>query len=238
MRSLGSPHLHLSSVDSTNNRARQLAGAGAPHGTIVTADFQSSGRGRQGRDWIAPPGSSLLVSLLLRQPPELLPLIAAISVAEICGPAARIKWPNDILLGEPGKPQAKVAGILCEGRPQEDWAIVGVGLNAALDLDQLPDELRSRSATLGLESDQRAQLLEALVSSIESTLRLPNDQVLAAWKLRDALTGQKIGWLAGDSEQRGTASGISESGGLLVVLEDGSQVELNAGEVHLAAAED
>ena len=127
MRKLGSPHLHLKSVGSTNERASELAAAGAPHGTLVSADHQSSGRGRQGRDWIAPAGSSLLISLLLRDPPELLPLTAAVAVAEVCGPAARIKWPNDILLPNAGEAPAKVAGILCETRPQENWAVVGIG---------------------------------------------------------------------------------------------------------------
>ncbi|MDP5034233.1 MAG: hypothetical protein NWP31_04735, partial [Solirubrobacteraceae bacterium] len=69
MSQLGSPHLHFSSIGSTNDRARELADAGAPHGTLVSADEQSSGRGRQGREWVAPPGSSLLISLLLREPP-------------------------------------------------------------------------------------------------------------------------------------------------------------------------
>ena len=236
MSQLGSPHLHFSSLGSTNDRARVLAGAGAPHGTLVSADEQSSGRGRQGREWVAPPGSSLLISLLLREPPPLLALVAAVAVAEVCGPAAQIKWPNDILLGVDEAPAGKVAGILCEARPQENWAIVGVGLNAALDLAQLPTELRGRAATLGLRSQQRAQLLERLVGQFEQALALPEEEILALWERRDALLGKEIGWSEGELVASGTALGLSASGSLRVRREDGSELELSAGEVHLTAA--
>ncbi len=141
MSALGTPRLHLRETTSTNDRARALAGAGAPHGTLVTAGAQSAGRGRQGRSWVAPPDRALLMSLLLRDPPALLPLLAAVAVAETVGDAAQIKWPNDVLLD--GR---KVAGILVEGRPQERWAVLGIGLNVAVDVAALPDELRLRPA--------------------------------------------------------------------------------------------
>ncbi len=86
MSALGRPHLHLREAGSTNARARELAGAGAPHGTLVTASFQASGRGRQGRSWQAPPGQALLMSLVLREPSDLLPLAAGVAVARACGP--------------------------------------------------------------------------------------------------------------------------------------------------------
>ena len=79
--SVGSPRLHLRRVDSTNARARELAAAGAPHGMVVTATFQESGRGRQGRTWVAPAGRALLCSVIVRDPPRLLPLIAGVAVA-------------------------------------------------------------------------------------------------------------------------------------------------------------
>jgi BirA family biotin operon repressor/biotin-[acetyl-CoA-carboxylase] ligase len=236
MSQLGSPHLHLKSVGSTNDHARRLAEAGAPHGTLVSADHQSNGRGRQGRQWVAPPGSSVLISLLLRDPPELLPLVAAVAVAEACGPTAQIKWPNDILLASDGRPAAKVAGILCEARPQEGWAVLGVGLNAALDLQLLPTELRQQAATLGLRSDERWPLIDRLVASLEQSLALPADQLLVRWQQRDALFGEEISWSSAELSESGTANGVSASGALLVRRKDGSQLELNAGEVHLSAA--
>src|SRR5437879_3482862 len=92
---LGRPRLHLRRTGSTNDRARELAAAGAPHGMLVTASEQTAGRGRQGRSWSAPSGSSLLMSLLLRSPPLLLPLAAAVAVCDVAGEHAQIKWPND-----------------------------------------------------------------------------------------------------------------------------------------------
>src|SRR5271156_2116415 len=95
---LGRPRLHLRRTDSTNERARELAIAGAPHGTLVTASEQTAGRGRQGRRWSAPAGSSLLMSLVLRGAPPLLPLIAAVATCDVSGERARIKWPNDVVV--------------------------------------------------------------------------------------------------------------------------------------------
>src|SRR5438445_1473125 len=95
---LGRPRVHLRCTASTNDFARELALAGAPAGTLVTATEQSAGRGRQGRRWTAPAGSSLLMSVLLRSPPSLLPLIAAVAVCDVAGEDARIKWPNDVVL--------------------------------------------------------------------------------------------------------------------------------------------
>jgi len=123
---LGSPRLHLRLTGSTNDRARELASGEAPHGMLVTAAEQSAGRGRQGRTWRAPPGRALLCSLVLRAPPRLLPLIGGVAVAELAtqltGAQAQLKWPNDVLLRG-----HKVAGILVEGRPQERWAVLGLG---------------------------------------------------------------------------------------------------------------
>jgi BirA family transcriptional regulator, biotin operon repressor / biotin---[acetyl-CoA-carboxylase] ligase len=109
---LGRPRVHLRLTDSTNERARELAIAGAAHGTLVTASEQSAGRGRQGRRWSAPADSSILASLVLRSPPRLLPLMAALAVCDVAGEGATIKWPNDVVLEGVGGALAKLAGIL------------------------------------------------------------------------------------------------------------------------------
>src|SRR5438270_4397628 len=143
---LGLPRLHLRRTDSTNSRAREMASAGAPHGTLVTAAEQTAGRGRQGRTWSAAAGRALLCSLVVRDPPRLLPLATGVAVAETVGDRAVLKWPNDVLLD--GR---KVGGILVEGRPQEGWAVIGIGLNVALREDDFPPELRETAGTLGLD---------------------------------------------------------------------------------------
>jgi BirA family biotin operon repressor/biotin-[acetyl-CoA-carboxylase] ligase len=250
--SLGRPRLHLRRTGSTNERARELAFAGAPHGTLVTASEQTAGRGRHGRRWSAPPASSLLMSLLLREPPALLPLAAAVAVCEVAGGPAQIKWPNDIVVELPGPERglAKLAGILIEGRPQEGWAVLGIGLNVAVQLDQLPPELRPGAdasagasaglpaATLGLEARDVELTLDAVLQALERWLSKPAQVTLEAWRSRDALRGREIVWGAVGSDAQlghGRAEGIDGTGRLLVALDGGGRTTIAAGEVHLQA---
>jgi BirA family biotin operon repressor/biotin-[acetyl-CoA-carboxylase] ligase len=219
---LGRPRLHLRETTSTNDRARELAARGAPHGTIVTAGVQTAGRGRQGRTWTAPPGSSLLLSLVLRSSDGLLPLRAGLAVADVAGPAARVKWPNDVLLD--GR---KLAGILAEGRPQEGWTVLGIGLNAALNVNHLPPDLRETAATLG-RGDLDAVLGE-LLEHLARWLGVPVEDVVAALRARDALLDHRVAWNGGE----GVGAGIDGAGRLLVRSADGTESALDAGEVHL-----
>lgn len=220
---LGTPRLHFRLTDSTNARARELALRGAPDGTIVTAGAQSAGRGRQGRNWVAPAGRALLCSLIVRNPPRLLPLSAGVAVAEVAGPSAQIKWPNDVLVD--GR---KVAGILVEGRPQEGWAVLGIGLNVAVRIDDFPAELRETAGTLGLEPGAVEPTLEALLESLTRWIGAAPDAVLEVVRRCDALFEMPVRWAEGE----GTAAGIDEDGRLIVDTA-GGRVALGAGEVHL-----
>lgn len=222
---IGTPRLHLRATDSTNLRARELAAAGAPHGTLVTAGEQSAGRGRQGRTWTAPAGRALLMSLVVRDPPRLLPLVAAVAVADTVEDA-EIKWPNDVLVG--GR---KVAGILVEGRPQEGWAVLGIGLNVALRPEDFPDELRGRATGMGLEPDDVDRVLAELLRHLEARLAQPVAAMLGDWRARDVLHGREINWNGGS----GTAEGVDDAGRLLVRTPTGEIAELDAGEVHIGA---
>jgi BirA family transcriptional regulator, biotin operon repressor / biotin---[acetyl-CoA-carboxylase] ligase len=221
---LGRPRLHLRATTSTNDRARALAAAGAPHGALVTAGAQSAGRGRQGRTWAAPPGRALLLSLLLRDYDALLPLRAGLAVADLAGADALVKWPNDVLLG--GR---KLAGILVEARPQEGWAVLGMGVNVAVALEQLPPELRERAATLGRPPEALEATLGELLDHLARRLAEPAAGCLAALRARDALRDRPVSWAGG----AGTGAGIDDAGALLVRLADGSTRTLEAGEVHL-----
>ncbi|MFL5819965.1 MAG: biotin--[acetyl-CoA-carboxylase] ligase [Solirubrobacteraceae bacterium] len=223
---LGRPRLHLRSVGSTNQRARELAAAGAPHGALVTAGEQTAGRGRQGRRWVAPPGRALLMSLVLRRWPRLLPLAAGVAVAEECGPAASIKWPNDVVIE--GR---KVAGILAEGRPREGWIVLGVGLNVALRPDDLPAELRPVAAGLDRPLATLEPSLASLLDRLERWLAASAAEILDAVRSRDALAGREVRWAGGT----GVAAGIDVEGRLLVDTAVGRQA-LPAGEVHLGVA--
>jgi BirA family biotin operon repressor/biotin-[acetyl-CoA-carboxylase] ligase len=224
VNSLGRPRLHLRATTSTNDRARELAHAGAPHGTLVTAGEQSAGRGRQGRMWSAPAGSALLLSLVLRDPPELLPLAAGVAVADVAGADARVKWPNDVLVD--GR---KVAGILAEGRPQDGWAVLGIGINVAVDLEDLPPELHDTAGTLGLAPADLEPTLARVLDALEATLALDTTTLLARYRERDALSGRDVAWAGGS----GRARGIDGEGRLVVELAGGGRTALSAGEVHL-----
>lgn len=234
MSQLGHPRVHHRVLHSTNEHAKTLAQAGAPHGTLVTADEQTAGHGRHGRPWVAPAGSSVLASIVVRELDErhaVLPLTAAVAVCEAAEASApvdcSIKWPNDVWVA-----RRKLAGILIEGRPQEGWAVLGVGLNVLVR--EFPDELARSATSLLLESSESAistpgQLLDELLIALERRLAQDPGMVLDAWRGRDALCGSRITWNGGE----GTAAGIDDTGALLVDLAAGGRASLEAGEVHL-----
>lgn len=232
MSELGLPRVHHRVTDSTSERAKALAGRGAPHGTLVTAGAQTAGRGRQRRPWQATAGSALLASLVVRGLDEgqaMLPLAAAVAVCEACEAVApvrcAIKWPNDVWLE-----RRKVAGILIEGRPQEGWAVLGIGVNVATPGDGFPPQLEGIATSLGLEpgEDSVAAALGALLDSLAGRLHDRPETVIAGWRRRDALLGERVSWEGGE----GVAAGIGQGGALLVDTARG-RVALDAGEVHL-----
>ena len=236
---IGSPRVHHRLTDSTNQRAKELADAGALHGTLVTADEQTAGRGRQGRSWVAPPGAAVLMSVVVRDLDSMamLPLAAALAVAEAaeaCAPVrCAIKWPNDVWID-----RRKLSGILVEGRPAAGWAVVGIGVNVLTPREAFPEELRdtatSLAAAAGGEAGAGAEplsvraTLDALVDALDRRLEAEPEAILAAWRERDALRGERIRWDGGE----GVAAGVDEDGSLLVDT-DAGRVTLGAGEVHL-----
>ncbi len=221
---IGTPRVHHRLTDSTSERAKELALAGAPHGTLVTADELSAGRGRQGRVWTAPPRTAVLMSVVLRDDlTEVLPLSAAVAVCEALPVATTIKWPNDVWIE--GR---KVAGILVAGRPQEGWAVRGVGVTVATK--SFPSELAAAATSLQLAGASAAteDVLRDLLRALDEWLLAPPERVLDAWRSRDALKGERVRWAGGE----GIAGGIDDSGALVVETRNG-RVTLDAGEVHL-----
>lgn len=236
MNAFGDPHLHLQLTDSTNERARELAAAGAPGGTVVTAAEQSAGRGRRGRVWSAPPGKALLLSALLR-PLELelehvlLPLAVPVAVCEaiesLAPVTARIKWPNDVWVE--GR---KVAGVLIEARPPE-WAVIGIGVNVSIAPDEFPSDLRQPAISIG-HGVSVAAVLEAVCSALGGWVAAPGANVLTAFGRRDALVGRGVSWEgAGVDPGAGIAAGVDERGNLIVELDGGERVAVGSGEVSL-----
>ena len=164
--------------------------------------------------------------MVLRDPPESLPLAAAVAVAEAVPADCLIKWPNDVLVD--GR---KLAGILVEGRPQEGWAVLGIGLNVSTPAADFPAELRdiatSLAAALG-DAPAPRRCWRHCSRALDARLASPLDEVLEEWRRRDALLGSEVHWNGG----AGTAAGIAGDGSLLVDTDSG-QVALAAGEVHL-----
>jgi BirA family biotin operon repressor/biotin-[acetyl-CoA-carboxylase] ligase len=248
----GTPHRHFAATDSTNTCARELAAAGAPHGTVVTAAEQSSGRGRQGRAWTAPPGKALLYSAILRPLDErhlMLPLAVPLAVCEAAeelrpGIECGVKWPNDIHLED-----RKLAGVLIEARPQDGWAVIGVGLNLTISPEEFPSDLRATAISIfgdeegGLGKSRRSLPAVAptglphiprnasavLSRHLDRWVAAEPEEVLGEWRQRDVLKGREISWDGGS----GVAGGVDERGYLLVVAADGDRVALGAGEVHI-----
>jgi BirA family biotin operon repressor/biotin-[acetyl-CoA-carboxylase] ligase len=254
----GWPHRHYARTDSTNTRARELAAAGAPHGTVVTAAEQSAGRGRQGRGWTAPAGKALLYSAVLRpidRRHATLPLAVPLAVCEAAerlrpGVECKVKWPNDVHLD--GR---KLAGVLVEARPQDGWAVIGVGLNLTIERDEFPPELRDAATSLFADPDAADatptspthsspavpfrcdarignSAAEALSERLAAWVGAEPESVLAAWRWRDALRGREVAWEGGS----GVADGVDDRGYLLVVTASGDRVAVGAGEVHLISS--
>ncbi len=226
-----------SSTGSTNDDAVAQARAGAPQGLVIGTDFQGGGRGRRGREWRSEPGDAVLCSVVLRPPVPaadtgMLPIVAAVSVAEALGDAAGIIWPNDIVIGE-----RKVCGILCELAADETgvaWIVVGIGINVR-GVPELGDAKWQPGALIdGGTPPSRARVLVAVLTSLSRRyaewLADGPAATLAAFAERDLLHGTGITIQTGDRATSGTANGLDESGRLRVMTAAG-EVVAGAGEV-------
>ncbi len=234
MTAFGTPHLRLRLTESTNDVARELAEAGAPSGTVVTAAEQSAGRGRRGRVWSAPAGKALLYSAILR-PLELehallplsVPVAVCAAIESVVDVGTRIKWPNDVWIDE-----AKVAGVLIEARPP-DWAVIGIGVNVAIETGEFPADLRWPATSVGRGVTVRA-VRDAVSAALGEWVAAPEERTLAEYRRRDALVGRAVAWEgAGSEDGAGTAAGIDERGNLIVETPSGERLALGSGEVSL-----
>lgn len=212
--------IRVGETGSTNADLRRLADEGAPHGTALLADSQTAGRGRLGRVWEAPPGSAVLLSVLLRPslPVARVPLVclgAAVATAEACGSAFRIKWPNDVLAPD-GR---KVAGILAEleltgGRV--DYVIVGIGVNVTA----APPLPTATALAEVVDPPDRVELAGRLIRGVLDLAELVGrdpSALLDRWRARSATLGRQVAV----GEVRGLAEGIDADGALVVRTSDG-----------------
>lgn len=232
-------------IGSTNDTLAEMARQGAPHGTVLLADRQTSGRGRLGRSFLSPAGVGIYMSILLRpscRPQELMHLTCATAVA-MCdavetavGLRPGIKWTNDLVAG-----RRKLAGILTKLSltPQGtvDWAIVGVGLNCRQTLDDFPPKLQSTAGSLHMSLGRdvnRAEIAAAMMEAfrhMDETLLTSREAMLARYRADCITIGQDISLVRGDETRYGTALEVDDEGALVVRFPDGHIEAVNSGEV-------
>ena len=229
-------------TDSTNLWIKRLAKEGAPEGTLALAEFQSAGRGRLGRSWEVPEGTSVMMSILLRpkfepQYAPMLTLVMGMAVAKAVktlGFDVSIKWPNDVVVSH-----KKICGILTEMGVLDgkiDYAVIGVGIN--VNIREFPDEMADKATSLYLESGRefdRSQIPGLVMEAFEeyyekfaatcdlSGLKEEYESILANYN-------QPVRVLAKEPYE-GVARGITDGGELLVEKTDGTIVAVSAGEV-------
>ena len=226
-RRWGVPRCSLAAtLGSTLDKAHELGAAGAPAGTVIIAEEQTAGRGRDGRTWHSPPGGVWL-SVLLRPPTAVLGIVSiraglvlADVVDEIAGaPLARLKWPNDVLVHD-----RKLAGVLCEGRWQGDtlqWLAIGLGINV---VNEVPAAVRDGAIALSEVAPgvRRLDVLDRLVPPLTllgAVVGQLTPAECAAFAERD--------WLRDRALQRpiaGRAKGVRADGALLVESSEGIAV--------------
>ena len=246
--------LYYPELGSTMDEAARLAGEGADEGTVVIAEVQTAGRGRQGRSWVSQPGN-LLLSVLLRPDLAQLPYISIIgglatarAVRKTTGLNARIKWPNDLMLG--GR---KAAGVLSESSVEGQsvcYAVLGIGVNVALNTAESQDiaALATSIDEAAGEAIPREKLLAQLLMDLDdlyrslplSGARAPSSamegpgSVMEEWKgLLDTI-GNRVTASFHDEKFSGEAVGVDDTGNLLLRTDGGDLITLTAGDVTLS----
>jgi len=234
------------SVDSTNNRARELALSGYPDGTLVIAEEQLKGRGRMGREWISPSGKGIWMSLLLRPkiPPKeahIITAMAAVAVkralTETTGLSVGIKWPNDIIIRN-----KKVCGILTEIHADMDiihYVIIGIGINANIEKDEFPKEIANSATSilieLGAEVDRR-QVIQRIIKEMEIIYGAYMESydfkpIIDECRKSSVTLGRRVKVLGRDIEFEGKAVDLADDGALLVLKDDGDMEKVFSGDV-------
>lgn len=234
------------SLSSTQDKAREWAQRGAPHGALVLTEEQTAGRGRFGRPWHSPKGLGVWMSLVLRPPGSLaepfhLTLLIAVAlcrtVRKLTGADAGIKWPNDLLID--GR---KVSGILVEATPRypegDQAYVAGIGIGVNLEQSDYPVELRDKAISLRLAKGDlvdRHELISLLLKQVEELyelyLREGFSPVISLWEAHSVTLGQEIAVHNSGGDLTGTAVRLDETGALVVRLEDGTLSKLFSGDI-------
>lgn len=215
------------STSSTNDVAAQYAKDSANNGLAIFAEEQTAGKGRGANKWLSPAYKSILCSVLLTESAidaELLCLTCAVAVAEAVGQAAKIKWPNDIILG--GR---KVAGILLESKSVNGTtcSIIGIGINCHQERDDFGPELQNLATSLDIETASvcdRNVVAKRVLASIEhwlSRAEKNSKKIIKKWTKLSTLLNQRVTVVYNDRKFTGTCTGIDPQKGLILQLDIG-----------------
>ena len=234
-------------TDSTNEWCKRMSKEGAEHGTLAVAEFQSAGKGRLGRRWTAPEGSSVMMSILLRpefepQYASMLTLVMGLSVAQAVKELdveVSIKWPNDVVVS-----RKKICGILTEMSVESEsgyiqYLIIGIGINVNGQAEDFPAEIRSTATSLAMETGKthsRAALAAALIRELDSMCRAwPKEKTeyLEAYRRDNITTGKEITVVRGTEEAPAFAVAIGDDFSLRVRYADGRSEALSSGEISI-----
>ena len=230
-------------IDSTNTRAKEMALAGAPHGTVLIADHQTGGRGRMGRGFQSPAGCGVYLSVILRPgcaPDRLMHLTCAAAVAacdaveETAGIRPGIKWTNDLVCGS-----RKIAGILTEliTVGSETCAIVGIGINCCQSSADFSEDIRSFAGSLAMATGREidrwavaAALIRALCR-MDGILLAEKAAIMALYRAGCVTVGRDVSLLRADTVRHGHALRIDDDGALVVRFADGTVEAVQSGEI-------
>jgi len=229
-------------VESTNETARSIART-TQNGTVLVAETQAKGRGRLSRSWASPSGGVWMTLILKPEIPlaEAHRINMAVSVAlakairSLYSLEAGIKWPNDLLIGD-----RKICGILMEVSAEVDrldYALVGVGINANVDVSGFPSEWKATSLSRELGRDvSRSELIQRILQEIEEAYGMMNSrEIYEEWRSLSLTLGRRVRIISAAGELVSYAAELAEDGALLLKTEKGMRRVLAGDCIHLRA---
>jgi BirA family biotin operon repressor/biotin-[acetyl-CoA-carboxylase] ligase len=241
---IGHQFHYYEEIGSTNDEAFRLGAAGAPEGTALIAERQSLGKGRMQRVWHSPAGSNIYTSIILR--PQITParspqisILAGVAVAEVlnlyCPNRIKLKWPNDVLIGE-----KKVCGILSQVKicvSAVDFIVLGIGINVNIAYDQFPEEIQNLATSLAMETGRRISRQELIISLYENLTKWYKQllqegfgRVKEKWMSLTPMTGKTVQVMFREEAVSGKAIGLDDDGSLVLLTDKNETLQVSAGD--------